>query len=111
MGVESPPASPAPKVHPIVNPLVALPADGALPGLRASQPALREHVAMAVRRYLSDLGEHVPQDLYEVVLAEVEAPLLAETLRHYQGNQSRAAAALGLNRATLRKKLRQYGLA
>jgi Fis family transcriptional regulator len=45
------------------------------------------------------------------VLREIEAPLFAEVLRHCDGNQSRAAAMLGLNRATLRKKLKAYGLA
>lgn len=77
----------------------------------ASQPALREHVARAVRRYLHDIGDADIGDLHEVVLREVEKPLFAEVLRHCQGNQSRAAATLGLSRATLRKKLREYGLA
>lgn len=72
--------------------------------------SLRDHVTRAVRRYLHDLGDHEADDLYEVVLQEVEAPLFAEVMRHCEGNQSRAAARLGLNRATLRKKLRQYGL-
>jgi len=45
------------------------------------------------------------------VLHEVESPLLGEVLAWYGGNQSKAAAALGINRATLRKKLHQYGLA
>lgn len=76
-----------------------------------AQPALRECVGQAVRRYLADLGEHTPDELYDLVLREVEAPLFGEVMRHYQGNQSRAAEALGINRATLRKKLKQYGLA
>ena len=63
-----------------------------------------------VRRYLADLGSNDADDLYEVVLREVEAPLFAEVMRHCEGNQTRAAAALGINRATLRKKLRQYEL-
>lgn len=75
-----------------------------------SQPSLRECVANAVRRYLLDLGEQAPEDLYTLVLEQVELPLLVEVLRHCGGNQSRAAAALGLNRATLRKKLKQYGV-
>ena len=75
-----------------------------------AQPALREYVAKAVRRYLHDLGDAEPDDLYEIVLREVEMPLLAEVMRHCDGNQSRTAAALGINRATLRKKLREYGL-
>ena len=75
------------------------------------EPALRECVARAVRRYLADLDDHPACDLHQMVLGEVEAPLFAEVLRHFDGNQTRTAAALGINRATLRKKLRQYGLA
>lgn len=68
-------------------------------------PALSEAVARAVRRYLADMGAHPAEDLYRIVLAEVEAPLLDEVLRHCGGNQSRAAQVLGITRATLRKKL------
>ncbi len=71
---------------------------------------LREAVAQAVRRYLHDLRDCPAGDLYEVVLNEVEPPLLREVLHHHDGNQSRAACALGMSRATLRKKLRQHGI-
>ncbi|MFY2762808.1 DNA-binding transcriptional regulator Fis [Arenimonas sp. MALMAid1274] len=72
---------------------------------------LRDHVSRSVRRYLQDLNGCDIDDLYEVVLREIEAPLFAEVLRHCDNNQSRAAACLGINRATLRKKLKSYGLA
>ncbi|MBB5015450.1 DNA-binding transcriptional regulator Fis [Rehaibacterium terrae] len=91
-----------------MNALYALRSDS--PSAVATQPALREQVAVAVRRYLADLGGNTPDDLYDVVMREVETPLFAEVMRHYGGNQSRAAAALGINRATLRKKLKHYGL-
>ena len=74
------------------------------------QPALRDYVAKAVRRYLLDLGDCDSHELYEIVLREIEVPMLVEVMRHCQGNQSRAAATLGLNRATLRKKLKEYGI-
>jgi Fis family transcriptional regulator len=74
------------------------------------QPALRDYVAKSVRRYLLDLGKCDSHDLHEIVLREIEVPLLFEVMRHCEGNQSRAAAVLGINRATLRKKLKQYGL-
>ena len=64
---------------------------------------LREHVAQSVRRYL--------RDVYEIVPREMEIPLFVEVLNHCEGNQSRAAALLGIHRATLRKKLKDYGLA
>lgn len=92
-----------------MNALYALRADAAS-AETSSQPALREQVARAVRRYLSGLDEADVHGLYDIVLREVEAPLFAEVLRHCGGNQSRAALALGINRATLRKKLRQYQL-
>lgn len=88
----------------------ALRADSA-PADSPTQPSLRECVARAVRRYLADLDDHAVDDLYEIVLREVEAPLFAEVLRYCEGNQTRTAAALGINRSTLRKKLKQYRLA
>jgi Fis family transcriptional regulator len=90
---------------PDVNPPAAQRSESA-----AAPAALRDHVARAVRRYLQDLNGCGADDLYEVVLREVEAPLLAEVLRHCEGNQSRAAECLGISRATLRKKLKQYGI-
>ena len=49
-------------------------------------------------------------DLYQMVLAEVEAPLLEAVMRYTGDNQSQASEILGLNRGTLRKKLKHYGL-
>lgn len=74
------------------------------------QPALRDCVARAVARYLADLGDHDADNLYRMVLAEVEAPLLDEVMRHCGGNQSHAAQILGITRATLRKKLAELRL-
>jgi Fis family transcriptional regulator len=45
-----------------------------------------------------------------MVMAEVEAPLLETVMRYTRDNQSKAAELLGINRATLRKKLKQYHL-
>ena len=73
------------------------------------QPALREAVSRAVRRYLSDLGDHRCDDLYRLVVSEVEGPLLDEVLTHCRGNQTKAAQLLGITRATLRKKLAALG--
>jgi len=49
-------------------------------------------------------------DLYLMVMNQVEAPMLEVVLTHTQGNQSQAAELLGINRGTLRKKLKQYHL-
>jgi Fis family transcriptional regulator len=65
-------------------------------------------VADCLDEYFDALNGYAPRDLYDVVLSQVEPPLLRATLRYCDGNQSRAAELLGLNRATLRKKLTQY---
>lgn len=78
------------------------------PGARVP---LREHVAVSIRRFLRDLDGCEMSELYEIALRELEIPLFQEVLRHCDGNQSRAAQMLGIHRATLRKKLREYGLA
>ena len=72
---------------------------------------LRDHVTTSIRRFLGDLNGSGTDDLYEIALRELEIPLFAEVLKHCDGNQSRAATMLGIHRATLRKKMRDYGLA
>jgi Fis family transcriptional regulator len=71
---------------------------------------LRDFTGEALHTYFRDLNGHKPADLYELVLGEVEPPLFEAVLDYTRGNQSRAAEILGLNRATLRKKLKQYDL-
>jgi Fis family transcriptional regulator len=76
-----------------------------------SSSALSECVSRTVRRYLADIGDtECSEGLHALVLREVEVPLLREVLAFHGGNQSRAAVALGINRATLRKKLAAHGL-
>lgn len=76
---------------------------------RAKEP-LRECVRDALSRYFRQLDGHDTCDLFELVISEVEAPLLEAVLEHTRGNMTRAAAILGINRGTLRKKLKQYNL-
>jgi Fis family transcriptional regulator, factor for inversion stimulation protein len=77
----------------------------------SSQSALSECVSRTVRRYLADIGDKTcDEGLHALVIREVEGPLLREVLAFHDGNQSRAAAVLGINRATLRKKLAAHGL-
>lgn len=71
---------------------------------------LRSVTEDSLKKYFKDLNGHTPGDLYGLVLGEVEAPLFKTVMAHTQGNQSRAAEILGLNRATLRKKLKHYYL-
>lgn len=71
---------------------------------------LRECVRVALSRYFQHLDGHRTHDLYALVIAEVEEPMLATVMRHCQGNQTRAAEILGISRGTLRKKLAQHNL-
>jgi Fis family transcriptional regulator len=70
---------------------------------------LRNSVEKAMESYFAQLDGQMVTDLYELFLSEVEAPLLECVLKHAGNNQSKAAAILGLNRGTLRKKLKKYG--
>ena len=80
-----------------------------VPDNRSSEP-LRACVKTAVENYLHHLDGHDMSEFFALVMTEVEAPLLEAVLAHANGNQSRAAAMLGINRATLRKKLKRYNL-
>ena len=71
---------------------------------------LRDMVKDALSQYFADLDGQAPHDLYMMVIQEVEIPLLETVLDHTGGNQTKAAEILGLNRGTLRKKLKQYQL-
>ncbi len=72
--------------------------------------SLRDTVTHSLRLYLSQLGGHEPKDLYKMFIEEVENPLLESIIQYCNGNQTKAAKYLGLNRGTLRKKLKMYGL-
>ena len=71
---------------------------------------LSHAVKHSIRRYLYELDGTLPNDMYDLVLRQIERPLFEAILEHTKGNQSRAAELLGLNRGTLRKKLRSYDL-
>ncbi len=72
--------------------------------------SLRQAVRQAVCAYLDELDGQLGSDVYQMVLAEIETPLLEEIMRYTRNNQTRASQMLGLNRGTLRKKLKQHGL-
>lgn len=76
----------------------------------AKQKSLRDHVSDAMQRYFEDLDGQDTKELYNIVMAEVEPPLLEAAMKYTRQNQSKTAALLGLNRGTLRKKLKQYNL-
>ncbi len=71
---------------------------------------LRQHVQKTISRYLQDMGNTVPENLYQMLLAEIEPPLIEEILKRTGGNQSRAAGMLGITRNTLRTKMQRYSI-
>jgi Fis family transcriptional regulator len=73
--------------------------------------ALAACVRRAMKKYFRDLEGEEPERLHALVLGEVEAPLLEVVLNQVEGNQAKAARWLGIDRNTLRKKLKQYRLA
>ncbi|MCB1691343.1 MAG: hypothetical protein KDI19_01195 [Pseudomonadales bacterium] len=74
------------------------------------KPTLSCAVRDAVGGYFNNMGSEPIRDLYSMVLAEVEVPLLTSVLKYTNNNQSQTASILGLNRGTLRKKLKKYGM-
>jgi Fis family transcriptional regulator len=68
------------------------------------------HFNISLKNYFDCMDGQQVTDLYDMVLAEVEAPLLETVMRYTRDNQTKASIVLGLNRGTLRKKLKQYGM-
>ncbi len=75
-----------------------------------SHSGLRGSVEVALQHYFTQLGGHDPANLYNMVLEEIEIPLLRAVLKYTRGNQCKAAIVLGISRGTLRKKIHQYRL-
>ena len=71
---------------------------------------LRQYVQNTISRYLQDMGNTVPENLYQMLLAEIEPPLIEEILKCTGGNQSKAAGMLGITRNTLRTKMQRYSI-
>ncbi len=67
-------------------------------------------VRRSLNRYFKDLDGEAPSEIYNMVLSAVEKPLLVYIIDRAEGNQTRAADMLGINRNTLRKKMREHGL-
>ena len=75
-----------------------------------SKKTLCKHTEDALESYFATLNGDRPGDLYDLVMSEVERPLFKAVMDYTQGNQSQAAGILGINRGTLRKKLKSYEL-
>ena len=72
---------------------------------------LSECITHSMQQYFSDLNGESPQNLYNFFVNEVEKPFLEVVMSQVDGNQTRASEVLGINRNTLRKKLKNHGLA
>jgi Fis family transcriptional regulator len=75
-----------------------------------TEKPLRACVEDAMQGYFKQLEGHPTTELYSMVLSEIEEPLFRSVLEYTKGNQSKASELLGINRGTLRKKLKMYGL-
>ena len=79
------------------------------PPIQETTP-LHDEVKKAVESYLMHLNGENTTNMYEIFLHELERPLLVTVMRHTRNNQSKAAQMLGLNRGTLRTKLKTHVL-
>lgn len=70
--------------------------------------SLKDSVTSSMRQYFEDMQGEEPNNLYALFLSQVEKPFIEVVLKQCNNNQSRAAAMLGINRNTLRKKIHQY---
>ena len=77
---------------------------------KSKNKPLNEQVKRAMKKYFVTLDDTSPANVYEMVMAEVEPELLKAVMKYTNNNQSKAANVLGLNRATLRKKLHRYNI-
>tara|TARA_B100001248_G_C27347504_1_gene439509 strand:+ start:41 stop:310 length:270 start_codon:yes stop_codon:yes gene_type:complete len=76
-----------------------------------SKKPLKDEVRKAMNRYFNQLDQtNVPIDVYKLVLHEIEPPLLNSVMKFSNNNQSKAAKILGINRTTLRTKLKKYNI-
>jgi|TARA_B110000259_G_scaffold170976_1_gene202146 Fis family transcriptional regulator len=73
-----------------------------------SKASLSNDIDILLDQYFTDLSGENPNGVYDMVIQSVEKPLLLYVMNFAEGNQSKAADILGLNRNTLRKKLKQH---
>ena len=76
----------------------------------AGKKSIEDSVRDSLEAYFRDLRGVEPSAMYEMIQRVVEKPLLEVVMNHADGNQSRAAEWLGINRNTLRRKLLDHKL-
>ena len=72
--------------------------------------SIEDVVELKISRFLDQIGTFFPENMHELIMSKVEKPLLVQILRRVGGNQVQAAKILGINRNTLRKKIKLYGI-
>lgn len=72
--------------------------------------SLEQLVDVKISRFLDQLGKFYPEELYDLIMSKVEKPLIGQILKRTGGNQVHASRILGINRNTLRKKMKIHGL-
>ena len=75
-----------------------------------SNKLLKEFVRQSMKDYFEKIDGYPINNIYSLVVGEVEKPLIEETIKYCKGNQSKASEMLGLSRGTLRKKMKQYNI-
>jgi Fis family transcriptional regulator len=68
---------------------------------------ISDAIKRSLERYFKDMDGEKPTSIYDMVLQNVEKPMIETVLGHAEGNQTLAAAMLGIDRNTLRKKMHQ----
>jgi Fis family transcriptional regulator len=76
--------------------------------MRQTSGEIGDSVRKSLERYFKDLDGEKPRSIYDMVLKNVEKPMLETVLHEAEGNQTIAARMLGINRNTLRKKIEQH---
>ena len=77
---------------------------------KEDRKSLKYQVGLALRRYFNELDGNKATNVFEMVIKEVEKPMLEEVMKFCNGNKSQASKILGINRVTLRTKLKQYNI-
>ncbi|CRK85602.1 DNA-binding protein Fis [Candidatus Providencia siddallii] len=77
---------------------------------QVTKKPLRDLVKQALKNYFSQSNNQDTNNLYQLILAEIEQPLLDIVMQYSRGNQTKAALIMGINRGTLRKKLKKYDM-
>ena len=77
---------------------------------KEDRKSLKYQVGLALRRYFKELDGNKATNVFEMVIKELEKPMLEEVMKFCNGNKSQASKILGINRVTLRTKLKQYNI-